>query len=384
MEWRAVVEDNRRAGRQRADQPVPHHPAARGEPENAVAGPHVQMPAMLRRVLEQEPRRSVLQALRRARRARGVEDEPRGIERHRGEHGIVGRSIDQVPEMPGLHMQVDIGLMVQFVDQPDLLQARQAGDDLPEQRAAVMLLPAVDVAVGGHEHLGRDLTEAVEDSGRTEVRARRGEDRTQAGGGQHGDHGFRDVGHPGRHGVTRSDAGRHERGPDRAGRPPQLRPGPDPADSILPAEHQGRVLGTGKITAGEQVLRVVQRGCREEASGPQIVAGRRRHDSCTIAAIADDPALTPYEVPEVPRRGDREVVEVGHRDHGEVGDLLHLAHDPAHRGSLYGSRIRPPQWFRHVSLPDGAGHHGVGGRRRWGHGLGRHCRGGRGRDRRRR
>jgi hypothetical protein len=50
---RAVVEQQRRPGRQARHQPVPHHPAAGGEVEQLVAGLHVAVQAVLLDVLQQ-------------------------------------------------------------------------------------------------------------------------------------------------------------------------------------------------------------------------------------------------------------------------------------------------------------------------------------------
>ena len=60
---------------------VPHHPAGRGEPEDAVALLRVDVQVVLLEVLEQDPALRVHDRLRQAGRARGVEDPQRVVER---------------------------------------------------------------------------------------------------------------------------------------------------------------------------------------------------------------------------------------------------------------------------------------------------------------
>ena len=80
-ERRAVVEQQRRAGRQPGHQPVPHHPAAGREVEQAVAGLEVAVQQMLLQVLQQRAAGAVHDALRHAGGARRVQDVQRMVER---------------------------------------------------------------------------------------------------------------------------------------------------------------------------------------------------------------------------------------------------------------------------------------------------------------
>ena len=80
-ERRAVVEQQRRAGGEPGHQPVPHHPAAGGEVEQAVAGLQVAVQQVLLQVLQQRAAGAVHDALRHAGRAGGVEDVERMVER---------------------------------------------------------------------------------------------------------------------------------------------------------------------------------------------------------------------------------------------------------------------------------------------------------------
>ena len=76
----AVVEDDRGVGEQDADEEVPHHPAGRGEPEDAVAGLRVEVQVELLQLLQQDPAVALDDRLRQAGRARRVEDPERVVE----------------------------------------------------------------------------------------------------------------------------------------------------------------------------------------------------------------------------------------------------------------------------------------------------------------
>ena len=74
VEGRAVIEQQRRAGREAGHQPVPHHPAAGGEIEHAVALADAAMQPMLLEMLEQRAARRMHDAFRHAGRAGGEQD----------------------------------------------------------------------------------------------------------------------------------------------------------------------------------------------------------------------------------------------------------------------------------------------------------------------
>ena len=81
MERRAVVEHERRLRRERGDEPVPHHPAARREVEDAVAAADVAVELVLLQVLEQRAAGAVDDALRHAGGAGRIQDVERVVER---------------------------------------------------------------------------------------------------------------------------------------------------------------------------------------------------------------------------------------------------------------------------------------------------------------
>ena len=76
----AVVEDDRGPGQQPGDEEVPHHPAGRREPEEAVAGVGVDVEVELLQVLEQDAALALDDRLRQAGGAGGVEDPERVVE----------------------------------------------------------------------------------------------------------------------------------------------------------------------------------------------------------------------------------------------------------------------------------------------------------------
>ena len=78
---RTVVEHDRRAARQRAREPVPHHPPARGEIEDPIAGTDGGVKLVFLQVLQQRAARAVHEALRKAGRARREHHVERMVER---------------------------------------------------------------------------------------------------------------------------------------------------------------------------------------------------------------------------------------------------------------------------------------------------------------
>ena len=95
----AVVEDDRGPGQQSRDEEVPHHPAGRGEPEEAVAGVGVDVEVELLQVLEQDAALRLHDRLRQAGGAGGVEDPERVVEGDalEAELGALARGEQLVP-----------------------------------------------------------------------------------------------------------------------------------------------------------------------------------------------------------------------------------------------------------------------------------------------
>ena len=79
----AVEEHDRGRRQQHADEEVPHHPAGRGEPEDAIALLRVEVQVHVLEVLEQDPALAVDDRLGQPGRARAVEQPQRMVERDR-------------------------------------------------------------------------------------------------------------------------------------------------------------------------------------------------------------------------------------------------------------------------------------------------------------
>ena len=85
--------------------------------------------------------------------------------------------------------------------------ARRSRSAMPrDDLAAVVVAPAVAVAVDREQHLGLDLREAVDDRARAELGRRARPHRADRGGGQEGRDRLGDVGHVGGDAVARADA----------------------------------------------------------------------------------------------------------------------------------------------------------------------------------
>ena len=190
MERRAFIEHERRAGGERAHEPVPHHPAAGREVEEPVAAAHVRVQQVLFLMLQQRAARAVHDAFRHARRARGIEDVERMVE-------PVGRNSSGAPGVPKAFQDVAIAaavtqalelrLRAHIGHHDDALDGRQFRQHLAHRCQRIERLARVEVAIGGEQHLGRDLPEAIEHAVDAEVRRARRPDGAEARGGQHRD-----------------------------------------------------------------------------------------------------------------------------------------------------------------------------------------------------
>ena len=81
--WAAVVQDDRRTGQQTGDEQVPHHPAGGGEPEEPLAWAEIVMEPERLQMLDDDSAVPMHDPFGESRRARGVQDPERMVERHR-------------------------------------------------------------------------------------------------------------------------------------------------------------------------------------------------------------------------------------------------------------------------------------------------------------
>ena len=153
----AVVEHDRRVGEQHADEEVPHHPARRREPEDAVAVLRVEVQVVLLEVLERGSRPASARspsAGRSCPRSRGPTAGGRTGTRSNVEL-LVGRRERLVPVA---------AVGVEVAERHRALERGHLALDALDQLAAVVVLAAVAVAVDRQQHLRLDLGEAVDDA----------------------------------------------------------------------------------------------------------------------------------------------------------------------------------------------------------------------------
>jgi hypothetical protein len=106
-------------------------------------------------------------------------------------------------------------------------------EDLVELVQPVEGLPAIGVAVGGHQHFRFDLTETVDNSGGAEVGGSGGEHGSDRCRPEHGNHCFWHVRHPGGHPVSRSYPQLFQRRSECGGLDPKFGPGHRPMQTVL-------------------------------------------------------------------------------------------------------------------------------------------------------
>ena len=183
----AVVQDDRRLGGQAAHQPVPHHPATGGEPEQPVARLEIAVQSVLAQMLEQGAARAMDDALRLAGSTRRVEDDEWVVERQLGELQRCRLGEECLPP-DGVAQLAAI-----VVDENDMLDRRNRVERPGNGGHDVVLLAVVPVAAHGDQNPGLDLTESVDDTEWSEVGGTRRPDRADRSRGEHPDHGLGTV-----------------------------------------------------------------------------------------------------------------------------------------------------------------------------------------------
>ena len=323
----AVVQHDAGTAAECAEQPVPHHPAARREVEDAVPRTDVQVIALLAQDLQEHPGRRVDDALRPARRAAREQDEARVRERQ-GHGRQVAAAVRGEPLIP--RQGVLVRCAAHDDDGPD---GRQARDDLRQPGQAVDRGAPVLVPAREHQHLGTHLAEPVDHAGRTEV-GRSGADDGPDRQGAEGVGGSLDrVGRPRGDAVPSLDprggqGARH--GGDLVAK---LRPRQLAAATVLEDPDQDHVLAG----SGHQGVDDVQAGVGEEPGAEEALA---RHGAA--AGISDDPEVVPGLAPEGGGLLDGPVVQ-GREVGGSVPGLQ-AGHEARPRDPF----VRPPHRRVHI------------------------------------
>ena len=196
MKRRAVIERQRRTGSKARDEPVPHHPAAGREVEKRLTGLQVAMKAMLLQVLEKRAARRMDNAFRDAGRSARIHDVERMREGQANEsERIVRRGSEK--RRPVLRPCETLRTLADEGHDGDMFERGQARDYFGELVMRGQHLAGIAVTVAGDEHFRLDLSETIEHALHAEIRRAGGENRADAGRGEHRNNGFGTVWHEG-------------------------------------------------------------------------------------------------------------------------------------------------------------------------------------------
>ncbi len=260
MHRRAIVEHDGRAGRERTDEPVPHHPAAGRVVEDDVPGADVGMKDMLLQVLQQHAAGAMHDALGWAGRTRREDDGQRVIEGHGGECRRCG-GIAELHEALGRRNPADVGLLLQEADDHGGHQRRQLARNFGDHDTRVDGLSVPVVAVDGKQDLRGDLAKAVQHARNAEVRRTGRPDRTDAARSERRDDGFGRICDKACHAVAGSDTRLAQSRSNSRDLGMQFRPRDLPAATALVMAYQ---CDTGTRMA-KQLFGVVEAAAREPA-----------------------------------------------------------------------------------------------------------------------
>ena len=164
------------------------------------------------------------------------------VERDRLEGQRLGRAGEEVRPGELSGPKVRGGVRVQVRQEHRPLQVWQGRTQLVDNGTAIEPLAAVGVAIDRDQHFGFDLGEAIDQALRPEIRRAAGPDRAQAGTGQEGDDGLRDVRDDGHDPVAPRDAETAQPGRRRRDRLPQLRRAHLPQRVPLRLGQEGRAI----------------------------------------------------------------------------------------------------------------------------------------------
>ncbi len=213
IEGRTVIEQQRCAGGDARSQPVPHHPAAGGEVEEAVILAQIRVEAVFLQMLQQHAARPMHDAFGNARRAGRKEDIKRMIEGQPREPDLFRvKWLQRRIERNALFRLVGHGFrFAQIGDDDSPLQPRQFCRHFGNLAGHVDALSVIPVAVAGEEKLRLDLAETIEHTLHAEIWRTGRPDRADGRSGQHESNRLRHVGHHARYTIAGFNAFRqHE------------------------------------------------------------------------------------------------------------------------------------------------------------------------------
>ena len=328
---RAVIEHQGGAGGEGAHQPVPHHPAAGGEVEDPLPRLDVAVQLMLFQVLQQGAADAVHDALGFAGGAGGVEDIERVVESHRleGELGIVLARQHLLPVVAKLQRVAEQGDHHRLLYAADL--AHHAGDLLLN----VDSFAVVAIAIHRKQHPRPGLAEALYHAGLAKVGAGGGPDCPEAGGCQHGNHGFRNIGQIGGDHIATTNPLMTQPLSQPGNLFPQFTPAQSAAWAPFDAGDDGRAL----VLAAQQVFGEVEAAVGEPAGALHILTVLRHY----VAELALDAAVLPYQRPETGGLLHRPLIKLRVVLQLQAVETVHLRHKTVEVGLLHPERIRLPQ-----------------------------------------
>src|SRR5580704_2087316 len=103
-------------------------------------------------------------------------------------------TIDQVGPAPSVFDARQIRLLLQVGDHHDLFDRWQLRKNAPQSLERIEGAPVIQVTIGSEENLRLDLAESIDDALCSEIGRAGRPDRSDAGGGEHGNHRLGHVG----------------------------------------------------------------------------------------------------------------------------------------------------------------------------------------------
>ena len=257
------------------------------------------------------------------------------IERIVEAHGLEAKDGVRLARQHLLPVVAQLQGIAEQGDQHCLLYAVDLADHAGHLGLDVDGLAVVAIAVHRKQHPGPGLAEALHHAGLAKVGAGGGPDSAQAGGCQHGHHGFRDIGQVGRHHVATAYA----LAAQPLGQPGHLIRQFTPAQGLAGAAFDAGDNGRALILTAQQVFGKVEPAVGEPAGALHILAVLCHY----VAEFPFDTAVLPHQRPEASGLFHRPLIELGIAVQLQAVEAVDLAHKLLEIGLLNPVLIRLPQ-----------------------------------------